>query len=300
VSSAIARVAVTVHSAVRDGRLAATDAERLLGRLLLEGAGDVSDELTRLALVALGVEPSQLEAAVDELRSASRTRQISAVPDDVTNVLEHVRVLGDPEEWLAATTYDSVALAIIDSVWSIGVRYTGVLNVLARYRQLRRTEGGDPERDRPRDLVACIETFGGPEAFAEAMNNRQRTSARSGILKAEAVLRQARMLTSEGIDAPGDIACASPTDLERLRQRWTQEVPGQASGLSWDYLHMLLGMQGVKADRMIRRFVADALGLREQDVPPQRAHSLVSEAAAQLGVGASHIDYAIWRYQSGQ
>jgi hypothetical protein len=300
VARSIARVAATVRGAVDDGRLAAADAERFLGRLLLDGAGGASNEGSRLDLVALGVEPSLLEAAVDEVRSAADAPATSVASDDVARVLERVRVLGDPDEWLAATTYDSVALAIVDSVWSIGVRYTGVLNVLGRYRELRRLEGGEPEHDRPRHLVTCIDALGGPDAFAEAVNNRQRTSARSGILKAEAVLREAKMLADEGIETPGDIAGASPADHDRLKRRWTQEVPGQGSGLSWDYLHMLMGMQGVKADRMIRRFVADALGLREGDVPPERAHALVTEAAAQLGMGASHVDYAIWRFQSGQ
>jgi hypothetical protein len=45
---------------------------------------------------------------------------------------------------------------------------------------------------------------------------------------------------------------------EQLKQAWLA-VPGQRSGISWRYLLMLAGIPEVKPDRMIRRFVADAL-----------------------------------------
>ena len=62
---------------------------------------------------------------------------------------------------------------------------------------------------------------------------------------------------------------------------------------------MLTGLQGVKADRMVRRFVADALGEDEHAVSQLDARTLVTEAAARLNVDVSQLDYAIWLYQSG-
>lgn len=305
VGTAIREVTRTVLAGVEAGRLSAADGERLLGRLLVEAMLGAGYNSVQRELVALGVDPSVLEAAIDETRlvdgggMVSEGRAGNDTADDVARLLERLEGLGDPAEWAAATTYNSIALAVIDSVWSIGVRYGGVLNVLERYRTLRRAQGFDPDKDGPLDLVECIEALGGSEAFAEAVKNRQRTSSRSGILKADAVLNQAKLLVEEGINSPRDLAEAASARLERLRRRWMEEV-GQASGLSWDYLLMLSGMQGVKADRMVRRFVADALGCSESGMSAARAHALVTAAAERLGIGATQVDYAIWLDQSRQ
>jgi hypothetical protein len=59
--------------------------------------------------------------------------------------------------------------------------------------------GDDPEADGPADVRRFIESCGGPERLADRMGNRQRTSTRNGILKAEAVLREAAILEDESI-----------------------------------------------------------------------------------------------------
>ena len=191
-------------------------------------------------------------------------------------------------------------MAVVDSVWSIGVRYQGVLNVLERYRRLRAATGADPERDTPADLVSVIEGLGGPEAFADAVQNRQRTSATSGILKADAVLRESRFLRDEGVATPADVLHASPEKLDAIRTLWVS-VPGQGSGLSLDYFLMLSGLPGVKADRMVRRFVAAALELpNELAISAEDAGVLVREAARRLKIEERVLDYAVWRFQSAQ
>ena len=119
---------------------------------------------------------------------------------DVGAMLAAVRaLLPDPATWEAPGGYRSVGLAVIDAVWSIGVRFQSVELVVARYRAERIAAGADPEADRPGDVRRFIEACGGPEAFAELVRNRQRTSTTNGILKAEAVLHEARILEDEGI-----------------------------------------------------------------------------------------------------
>jgi hypothetical protein len=157
-----------------------------------------------------------------------------------------------------------------------------------------------PEHDTPAHLVDVVDALGGPDAFAEAAHNRQRTSSRSGILKAEAVLLEARHLRDEGIASSEDLVRADPQKLDAVRRRWVS-VPGQGSGLSLDYFLMLSGLPGVKADRMIRRFVAAALRLpNELAISADDAATLVRETARRLDVDERVLDYAIWRFESGQ
>jgi hypothetical protein len=208
------------------------------------------------------------------------------------------RLLGSPDGWRAPDGYDSVGLALIDAVWSIGVRYQSVENVIARYRAERLSAGGDPDGDRPKDVRRFVERCGGSEAFATCVGNRQRTSTRNGILKAEAVLREARILEREGVAVPADLADADPERLEHLRREWSS-VPGQGSGVSWRAFSMLVGLADVKPDRMVRRFVAAALGRPNQSaVRADEARVLVMATAARLGVAPRDLDYAIWAYQS--
>jgi hypothetical protein len=208
-------------------------------------------------------------------------------------------LLGSPDSWDTPDGYDSVGLAMIDAIWSIGVRYQSVENVIARYRAERLAGGHDAEADRPRDVRRFIEACGGPEGFALRVRNHQRTSSRNGILKAEAVLQEARILEHESVGVPADLAGASEERLNHLRGQWSA-VPGQASGISWRAFCMLVGLAEVKPDRMIRRYVASALGRPgESAVGVEEARDLVMATAAHLGVSPRDLDHAIWSYQSG-
>jgi hypothetical protein len=208
-------------------------------------------------------------------------------------------LLGSPDSWDTPDGYDSVGLAMIDAIWSIGVRYQSVENVIARYRAERLAGGHDAEADRPQDVRRFIEACGGPEGFALRVRNHQRTSSRNGILKAEAVLHEARILEHESVGVPADLAGASEERLNHLRGQWSA-VPGQASGISWRAFCMLVGLAEVKPDRMIRRYVASALGRPgESAVSVEEARDLVMATAAHLGVSPRDLDHAIWSYQSG-
>jgi hypothetical protein len=61
---------------------------------------------------------------------------------------------------------------------------------------------------------------------------------------------------------------------------------------------MLLGVQGVKADVMVMRFVADAPG--RKSVPCQEARELVLSAAERMSADATDLDHAIWSWQRKQ
>jgi DNA-binding transcriptional regulator YdaS (Cro superfamily) len=73
-------------------------------------------------------------------------------------------------------------------------------------------------------------------------------------------------------------------------------VPGQGSGVSWHAFAMLVGLDDVKPDRMVRRFVAGALG--RATVSAEDARALVIETAIGFGVSPRALDYAIWSHVS--
>jgi hypothetical protein len=132
----------------------------------------------------------------------------------------------------------------------------------------------------------------------DVFRNRQRTSTRSGILKAEAVYRFAKALQKFGIDTFAD------TSKIRLGGRMRESIaniPGQGSGLTFKYFLMLAGHSDlIKPDRMVTDFVADALSVRS--VPSDLAESLILSACQSLRVEFPELtpallDSAIWKHQ---
>lgn len=83
----------------------------------------------------------------------------------------------DPERWFHPEGYQSIALAILDSIYSTGNRYTGVLNLVNRHRGPRANEGSHPEADTATDLIETFYRWGGDEEFVLKTNNRWRTSS---------------------------------------------------------------------------------------------------------------------------
>ena len=202
--------------------------------------------------------------------------------------------------------YSSPTLCIIDAVYSIGVRYEGVQAVVRRYCErfkvvrLRHMRGALPPKELQEPLSSLctrIEELGPDRMSVEVFANRQRTSTRSGILKAEAVGHFANALRSHGIEYFQDVA--TPLPNAALEQAITQ-IPGQASGIALRYFWMLAGSDDlIKPDRMILRFLQHALG---RDVQVSEAQRILSGAAAILrerypALSPRLLDYKIWESQ---
>lgn len=103
---------------------------------------------------------------------------------DLERLLTHIRGLGPPDDWAPQTTYPCIPLALVDSVWSLSVKYQGVLNVIARLDDHATAHGVDLATLDTSGFVALVDQTGGPEALAGHVANRQRTTSRDGILKA--------------------------------------------------------------------------------------------------------------------
>jgi hypothetical protein len=57
-------------------------------------------------------------------------------------------IFGDPDTWITADGYPaSLALRIIDSIFSTGSHYSSVMNVVNAYRAYRRVQGGNADQD---------------------------------------------------------------------------------------------------------------------------------------------------------
>jgi hypothetical protein len=210
------------------------------------------------------------------------------------------RQLPPTDRWAAFEGYpDSLALAVIDAIWSVGTRYSITAGVISRYRRQR--SGDDAAQDSLSNLLDLYESLGGVEAFIDRIGTRNRVSTRPGaVFKGTAVCQAAQALTTLGMDTASDFRDAASTDLAtQARDAWFA-VPGQGSGVSWRYLRMLVGLPDVKPDRMILRFVAAALGISEQAVKASRAVALVMGAAERIGVDPRTLDHEIWIHQTAR
>lgn len=193
---------------------------------------------------------------------------------------------------------DGLALCVIDSVQSTGVTYSSVENVVARYRAYRREQGGDPNCDGTPALLATFDELDGPDGWAKKIGNSNRTSTRGGVLKSEAIRDAARVLDAERIrdtDLLREVA-EDEAQLEQVRKEWCG-VKGQRTGITWHYMLMLAGIEGVKPDRMICRFISDSLGLPRRAVTPPFALQILTAAAKEMGMSPTDLDHGVWQFQ---
>lgn len=207
----------------------------------------------------------------------------------------------DPELWYCPDGYQSVALAVLDSIYSTGNHYKGVENVIDRYCELRGEEGGHPNTDTATDLINAFDRWGGVEGFVLKTKNRWRTSSDlEAPYKAYAALEAAKVLAAHSLETVSDA-------VDRLSERESRErsdiakqwraITGQSSGLTWHYFLMLVGIPGVKADRWVIRFVTETLR-RPKEVSSKEASRLVEAVADDLNINYIQLDHTIWRFQS--
>lgn len=193
--------------------------------------------------------------------------------------------------------YASLPLCVIDAVYSIGVTYEVTRRTVTRWCEAMgwpRVRGQGVREHSLSDFLNAAACYT-PDALAsEVFQNRQRTSSRSGILKAEAATMFACALVDAGIHTICDVEDEGSLNAAAIEVR---RIPGQGSGISWDYFRMLAGSDDhVKADRMVCRYIATAL---DEVVPtqPSRARDLLIAAAREMGETPRSIDYAVWQRQ---
>lgn len=202
--------------------------------------------------------------------------------------------------------YSSLPLCIIDSAFSIGVRYTSTSNVVKRYcnnynlSMFRNKSLGYPDRELQHTTSQLIKNIemNGVECFAkDILKNLQRTSSKSGILKAEAVYNWAKVFERHEIDTFQDI-----TKVSRQVENEVMSIKGQKSGLSLTYFRMLSGNDELcKPDRHLLRFVSQAIKSEVKDI--SEAQSIICVAVNTLkktypNITVRLLDHTIWNYMS--
>lgn len=203
--------------------------------------------------------------------------------------------------------YQSLSLCVIDAVFSIGVRYGVVRNVISRYcnyfelNKFRAEKKKIPEKSEQEsiaNLIDKLEKYGIDEFTEKIFDNRNLTSPNNGILKTEAVYKFSKTLNEFGVNYFQDIDkiinnCDFKAEIKK--------IPGQKSGISTNYFFMLAGYENyIKPDRMILRFLERILDVDQIDI--KKAQSLLIEVSKRLKNEHSHItprvlDYEIWSYE---
>lgn len=191
---------------------------------------------------------------------------------------------------------------MLDAVWSIGANYDRVVTPLVHRfatayaipQALVPIEAPLPADYFPLPRLASLEV---EELLG--VTNRQRTSTRGGIVKAEAALRYAQILASHQVATLDDgIALLSRSKEVQVVDDALATVPGDGQfGIRRSYLWMLIGDdEKIKPDRMVLRW----LSRNGFDGDPLQAERLilgtVARVSAKLGrnVTAWEIDHAIW------
>jgi hypothetical protein len=200
--------------------------------------------------------------------------------------------------------YASLPLCIIDAVFSLGAHYESTRHTVRGFCQAHGWEmsaAKDGIEHTTSELISILEPYSTDFERRNPFDNRQRTSSRSGITKAEAVYRFALALHEFGIETLSNaLSRGNDTALEQR----IKSIPGQASGLSFSYFLILAGHRNfVKADRMVRRFVSAGIG--RPRVSEDHAKWLIVRACAGINcrvpdLTPAALDNAIWKFQRGQ
>lgn len=188
-----------------------------------------------------------------------------------------------------------ICTALVDAIYSARARYKtrcgrGIYPLVSKWRESHTVD----QRD---SLTALIDEIAqdGPQLWAERFGNSQHSPRRSGRRpespwKSSAILEAAQILAAAGVETSTDVDPADHRNLEaRLR-----EVPGVGEATS-TYFMMLLGIPGVKADVMIRRYVGRALGAANPTTTV--AVGAVKTAADAMEVDLMDLEHTIWEVE---
>jgi hypothetical protein len=224
--------------------------------------------------------------------------------EDIAALIKACRTdLADPDLWLMPDGYpDSLALCMIDAIYSRGAHYSSVVKVLARYRDYRSGQGADPETDGIDELATTIRSLGGPRGWATKIDDHRPTTGNADVpLKTATIVSLSEVLPSHAVQTTADLrsAAADQAALKALERAW-RALPGQGSGATWRSALMLAQIPGATSERVVLKYVTRVVGYRHGALDPAHAAQLVARVAEAEAWNSSHLGRAIWRFESGR
>ncbi len=194
--------------------------------------------------------------------------------------------------------YGHLPLCVIDSVFSIGVKYESVQNVIRRFCDYYKIERCSRKNElTTTDVLGLIEQMTIIDLTEKVFKNRQRTSTKNGILKSEGVVLFLKVLQKFKVEQFSDIAGII---TNQQFENEIRQIPGQKSGISLKYFFMLAGSDDlIKPDRMILRFLENITGQKLRLNDCQLILTAVTERLKNQGfnITAKKLDNLIWSYQ---
>lgn len=213
--------------------------------------------------------------------------------------------------------FSNISLCAVNAIFSIGVRYEGVLNVLNNFSQFLEIDrdyaevGEFPAAENQlstNEILRRLANMTIDQLTDDVFNNRTRTSTRNGILKAEASLNALTILNNYKLNYYHDIHNLYLQDNNEQKNAFERDflaIHGQKSGVSLKYFLMLTGNRNmVKPDRMLKRFISNAVNQNYNDITDDDVNHLIYYAVNTINVVNRNnnmyprrLDSIIWNYQ---
>lgn len=199
--------------------------------------------------------------------------------------------------------WTSLSFCIVDAVWSIGANYDNVVVPLVRKKFAAKFGVNEPtvpaSQPVPEDPLPLSRLDGLTVDSLTALTNRQRTSTRGGILKAEAVLQHVAVFRDHNVETMQKALALllEPERFDKIDEA-LRRIPGEGSyGIRRNYLWMTIGQDDlIKPDRMVLRW----LDRQEVKTDPAGARNIIAALVPLVSAGlkrrvtAWEIDHALW------
>lgn len=198
--------------------------------------------------------------------------------------------IGDPPG------YFSAPICALDSVFSIGIRYTIVVSSIYRFCQLIKQDF-ETSTITTSEVLTLIDKIS-DEELAEKYLTKHRTSTKNGILKTTAFRLFLQTMQAYHVETCDDIhSIAGNSSFENA----IKMIPGQRSGITLDYLYILSRMENyVKDDRHIQTFINDIFPKNnfnhDDRIELVRGAALILSQGTHPGMTPRYLDHLIWNY----